>query len=304
MSTVSIDKIKADGFTVPSDGIAGSKILVLGGKGLAGTTVGIYDKIGEDAPVHLGDAHVGANGFWSFTTAELSIDEHKFFAKGTDSEGNTVRSDRYVVEVGSPLLTEADIKFTYADSEVNVTIDPNHQHLNAVSVDLSMFGGKREAAATLGDDGKYHASYTVGELPDYTERPLLFAVSATASNGVGSTTVDNIPPELTDAMIKTTATDNGVVKVRVAAIDLLGHAMDHVKVDLSLFGGGTDVDVPLTSEGNSYFVRVANLDTSNLTDKYVVVTAVDSAGNENGFVDLAEAPIVSLIGVSSSTALA
>ncbi len=69
---------------VVGDGNTNANVLTLAGVGEAGTTVKVYDGASL-----LGNAAVGTDGAWHFTTSTLSDGAHTFTSTDTDLAGNT-----------------------------------------------------------------------------------------------------------------------------------------------------------------------------------------------------------------------
>ncbi|MDO9103693.1 MAG: Ig-like domain-containing protein [Methylovulum sp.] len=262
---------------------------VLTGTAEAGSIVTIFN-----GTTQLGTAKADDMGNWTFTKKLDNGVEYAFNAKVTDVAGNTSDpSDNYTVTINAtaPLLTEADVDTVQSGNTVIVTIDPNGQDLTGVTVDFSMFGGSKAVLATLqSDTGLYEAASTIN-FPTWliggtSVTPLDPDVSVTATNEAGSTTVDNIPPVLTDDLIHFTAV-NGLISVSVDTLDLLGNSLSSILVDFSAFGGG---EVSAVLSGGSYNASIS-ASTDDLAGKYVVVTAVDLVGNVTSFID-GQGPLV------------
>lgn len=268
---------------VASGGAVGVANPLIMGTAEPNSTVQVFD-----GTTLLGTVNADVSGAWDFTSTGLTEGTHSFSAKATDVAGNVSKaSDSFSVAVNlaNPDLTEADVEVNQTANVATVTIDPNGQTFIGVTVDFSMFGGDSAVEATPNGDGLYVATSNV-KLPSWpvgttTVTPLDPDVAVTVTNGFGSTTVDNIPPVLTDSQIKTTAA-NGKVSVVVTGTDYFGDTMDKVLVDFSAFGGASNVKASF--DGNAYSASISAA-TDNIEGKFVTVTALDVVGNQSSFID-------------------
>jgi hypothetical protein len=119
------------------DGITDAHVLNLSGSGEAGSTVKVYD-----GTTLLGNAVVGANGTWNYTTTSLNDGAHTFTTTDTDIAGNT----------------------SGLSSALHVTVDtvaPGAPTIASISPDAAVVGSDVSSIFTVTGGGEANSTVTV-----------------------------------------------------------------------------------------------------------------------------------------------
>ncbi len=273
-------------------------------------------------------AATNSSGVWgaSYTVTAGAIDaaNRNIAVTASDNAGNTTTTadtSNASVDNVAPIVTDANISLSGASGvggafKIGDTLtatwnntaggDNNSDTLSGVSVDFSAFGGGSAVAAT-NSSGTWTASYTlVAGAIDTTN--LNIAVTALDNAGNSTTTIDSsnatadtVAPTVSDANISLSGASGtgGTFKIgdvvtatwdNTAVGDNNSDTVSGVTVDFSAFGGGSAV-VATNSGGiwsASYTLTAGAIEASN---RNVVVTAVDNAGNSTTTADTTNASV-------------